>query len=168
MKKNRVCFSIRGFTLVEILVVIAIIGILSSVILVSFSGVREKARDARRKLEISEIGKFLTMSCYLPDGGVGEYDLIPLAQEILNKYPQYSNFLSGVSKDPKSGTETESKYIYIVNTDGTKCAVYANLENNQEPVTLPITVPTPGGGSGVLKADSPGWNGTPLYFQVSS
>ena len=159
---------LTGFTLVETLVVIAIIGIIISIVLVSLSGVRPKARDTKRKVEISQIGRFLILTCYLPDGGEGEYDLIPLAEEILNKYPQYSKFLSQVPKDPKTGTETESRYIYIVNADGSKCALYANLENPDEPVTLTITVPTPGGGKGVLKAASPGWNGTPLYYQYSN
>lgn len=161
-------FQKRGFTLIETLVVIAILGILFSIVITAFTGVRERARDARRKAEINQFGRFLTLSCYLPDGGGGEYDLISLADEIRNKYPQYANFISNMPKDPKTGTETESKYIYTVNGDGTKCALYANLENNQEPVTLSITNPTPGGGTGVLKAGSPGWNGTPLYFQLSN
>jgi len=152
----------------ELLVVLAIIGLLSSIILASFTGIREKARDTKRKAEISQFGKFLTMFCYLPDGGGGEYDLMPLAAELIIKYPQYGKFFSSIPRDPKAGTDTESKYIYIVNTGGTKCALYANLENVEEPITLSITSPTPGGGSGVLKADSPGWNGTPLYFQSSN
>lgn len=45
----------RGFTLIELLVVIAIIGILSSVVLASVSSSRAKARDARRKSDLSEI-----------------------------------------------------------------------------------------------------------------
>ena len=168
MKKNGDCSPMWGFTLIETIVVIAIIGILSSIILVSLFGARNKARDVKRKTEISQIGRFLTVSCYLPDGGEGEYDLVPLANEILSKYPQYSKFLSNIPRDPKTGSETESKYIYTVNTNGTKCALYANLENAAEPVTLTITVPTPGGGTGVLKAESSGWNGTPLYFQFSN
>jgi len=168
MKKNGDCSPMWGFTLIETIVVIAIIGILSSIILVSLFGARNKARDVKRKTEISQIGRFLTVSCYLPDGGEGEYDLVPLANEILSKYPQYSKFLSNIPRDPKTGSETESKYIYTVNTNGTKCALYTNLENAAEPVTLTITVPTPGGGTGVLKAESSGWNGTPLYFQFSN
>ncbi|MCX6764826.1 MAG: prepilin-type N-terminal cleavage/methylation domain-containing protein [Candidatus Nealsonbacteria bacterium] len=154
-----------AFTLVEILIVLSIIGIISSILLVSFSGIRTKAKDAKRKAEVSQIGKFLTMSCYMPNGGAGEYDLINLANELLVKYPQ---FLSQVPKDPKTGNDTESKYIYIVSSDGRKCALYANLESPEEPVTLTITVPTPGGGKGVFKADNPGWNGTKIFYQYSN
>jgi prepilin-type N-terminal cleavage/methylation domain-containing protein len=158
----------RGFTMVEILVVIAIIGILASVMFVAFSGVRDKARDVKRKAELSQIGQFLMMSCYMPDAGAGEYDLVLLAQEILNKNPQYASYLKSVPRDPRSGTETESKYIYIVNADGTKCALYANLENRGEQITLSVTAPTPGGGKGTFRAESSGWNGTQIYYQVSN
>ena len=164
--------KLRGFTLVETLVVIAVIAIIATIVLVSLSSVRYKARDTKRKSEISQIGRFLTLSCYLPDDGEGEYDreydLIPLAEEIMSKNPQYSRFLSHVPQDPKTGSDTESKYIYIVNSDGSKCALYANLENPDEKVTLTITVPTPGGGKGVFKAADPGWNGTSLYYQYSN
>src|SRR3989344_7155041 len=41
-------FERKGFTLVEVLTVIAIIGILSAVVLVSMSGSQQKGRDGRR------------------------------------------------------------------------------------------------------------------------
>jgi len=151
----------RGFTLVEMLIVIAIIGIISSIISISLFVSRAKAR-------VAQIGRFLTQSCYLPDSGEGEYDLIPLVAEIIIKYPQRSKYFSQVPRDPRTGTETESKYIYIVDADGKKCALYANLENSNEPVTLTITNPIPGGGEGVFKTNSPGWNNTDLYYQYSN
>lgn len=157
-----------GFTLVETLVVIAILGILSSIVLISVGDIRERARDSRRKSEVARIGQFLSFSCYLPSAGEGEYDIIALAQEIVAQNPQYGQFLSNIPKDPKTGTDTQSKYIYTVDGQGKKCALYANLENPNERATLSIAAPTPGGGTGVLKADHPGWNGTPFYFQVSN
>ncbi len=158
-----------GFTLIETLVVIAIIGILATIILVAVSSVALKARDTKRKAELSQIGRLIVSSCYLPDAGEGEYDLIDLAAELRIKYPQYAGALVNVPKDPKSGTETESYYKYIVTADGKNCVVYANLENKQEKVILmTISVPTPGGGTGIFQTSDDGWNGSNRYFQVSN
>ena len=154
--------------MVETLVVIGIIGILSVFILVSLLNVRGKARDVRRKAEISQMGKFLTLSCYLPDGGEGEYDLLDIVNEFITKYPQQSQYFSNIPKDPKTGTDIATNYKYIVADDAKKCALYANLEGSSDQVNLTITTPTPGGGTGVLKADSPGWNGSQLYYQYSN
>ena len=45
----------KGFTLVELLVVIAIIGILSTLSVVSLNSARAKSRDARRLSDIKQI-----------------------------------------------------------------------------------------------------------------
>ncbi len=51
--------SYLGFTLIELLVVVSIIGLLASVALVSFNSARVKARDAKRRADLSQIGKAL-------------------------------------------------------------------------------------------------------------
>lgn len=48
-QKNR-----QGFTLVELLVVISIIGVLSGILFVNFSGVRERGRDTSRKNDMRQ------------------------------------------------------------------------------------------------------------------
>lgn len=53
-------FKKRGFTPIEILVVIAIIGILASIVLVSVTSVRAKVKIARANLDVKNIEKALT------------------------------------------------------------------------------------------------------------
>ncbi len=45
----------KGFTLVELITVIAIIGILSSVVVANLNGVRAKGRDSRRVADIASL-----------------------------------------------------------------------------------------------------------------
>lgn len=57
----------RGFTLVEILVVISIISLVSSVVMVSVQTARSKARDSTRAQQGEQIGK--AMALYEADNG---------------------------------------------------------------------------------------------------
>lgn len=49
------CREKRGFTIIELLVVVAIIGILTSITLAFFSDAREKGRDSRRFDDMRQI-----------------------------------------------------------------------------------------------------------------
>jgi prepilin-type N-terminal cleavage/methylation domain-containing protein len=49
----------KGFTLIEILIVVAIIGIMSAIVLAYMDGARAKGRDARRIAEIKQIEQAL-------------------------------------------------------------------------------------------------------------
>lgn len=158
-----------GFSLIELLVVIGIIGLLATIAVVLLTPAIKKGRDAKRKNDLNQIGKFLGLSCYLPDAGAGEYDLASLFEEIKTKNPQISSFIKSAPKDPLIGTDSQSYYMYKVTDDAKKCVLSANLENNNESVTLPnITEPTPGGGSGIFEAGTAGPNKSNKYFQFSN
>lgn len=160
----------KAFTLVELLIVIGIIAVLSTLGMIAGGSALRQARDAKRKSSVAQLGRFIASSqCYVPDAGAGDYDVADLMAELKAKFPQYAQFMASVPKDPKGGTDAVTKFRYVVTEDARACALYANLENKDEPVTLTsLTAPTPGGGTGVLDAASPGPNGTTRYFQASN
>lgn len=45
----------RGFTIVELLIVIVVIGILAALVITTFSGIQKKARDTERTTDIKAI-----------------------------------------------------------------------------------------------------------------
>lgn len=56
-----------GFTIVELLIVIVVIGILAAITIVSFNGVQSRARDAERTSDMKSLHKALEMF-YIANG----------------------------------------------------------------------------------------------------
>ena len=158
----------RGFTLIELLVSVAIVAILASIVAVAVLPARRKARDTARVDEMNQMGRFLlAISCYEPKAGPGDFDLQALFEDLVSVNPSVTQYMKEAPRDPKSGTQTASGYRYAYTADG-KCALYANLEDAGGRVTLEgMSAPTPGGGSGTLRASAPGPNGGDLYYQIA-
>lgn len=121
--------SSHGFTLIELLVVIAIIGILSSTILVSLGGARQKAKDARRMADLSQIALAMELD-YSDDEKYSQYTLAEW-EAVGAKIPKDTGrYLDPAPRDPSGAA-----YVWINNAIGatTGCSdqnycMYADLE----------------------------------------
>ena len=89
-----------GFTLVELLVTIAIIGILSAVVLTSMSGARNQAKDGRRVSDIKQIQLALELYYDIHKA----YPVDTAMTGVLYVDPKPLNSFLKISKDP-NGTD---------------------------------------------------------------
>lgn len=130
IRKNK-----SGFTLVELLVVIAIISILTIVISSSFSSAQKKARDAKRKAELSSLTKALQM--YYNDFGrfpvasMGDLDINAMLNASGEQDFSTSNYtyMKIMPKETKLGM---LPYRYVVSAGGKSYNLFANLENTKD------------------------------------
>lgn len=59
--------SYRGFTIVELLIVIVVIAVLAAISVVAFAGIQERARDTQRKSDLANLAKAIKL--YQIDNG---------------------------------------------------------------------------------------------------
>lgn len=137
----------RGFTLVEMLVVITIVAIVASIVLVSVNSAREKSRDVRRKADLKQIR--LALEAYRSVNG--RYPQAGSCAYGINCYVYSSagsswipaltsgNYMPKVPVDPinnANGPWAVGNYTYAygnVTSDGQAFDLTAQLENTSDP-----------------------------------
>jgi len=108
----------RGFTIVELLIVIVVIAILAAISLVTYNGVQQRARDSQRKSDISAIQKVLALY-YIDKEGYPA--CVPVSGD-----PVYRGGTAQtcILSDPDVVAELVPKYISKLPADPTGSAQY--------------------------------------------
>lgn len=127
----------RGFTLVEILVVVSIVGLLSSVFVIGLGGVRSRGRDTKRIADIKQMQTAMELyysKCgWYPGGATGG----TCNTTNPTTWTELSTTLTdgaklGISRIPNDPVVGE-KYYYAVRTDRQSYVLAGILENPKDP-----------------------------------
>ena len=139
-----------GFTLIEILVVCAIITVLAAIVFISLNSAQVKSRDAQRVSDVETIANAFHLynmdhGTYLIPGtgflsagagtglgwfnytGGGTYDSKSIAQGLVD-----GGYISSLIVDPSGdpfGQNGKHNYLFYFHDDIKKASAYANLEN---------------------------------------
>lgn len=124
----------RGFTLIEVLIVVAIIGILTAILVANYNDARKNSRDKIRKSELKElqlaIELYKAQNGRYPAQGCGEGGLwagpgtdSPAVWEaqcdnyIVGLVP---NFIAALPQDPNQENMTGKGFLYRTDSTGSK------------------------------------------------
>lgn len=113
----------KGFTIVELLIVIVVIGILATLVIVTFTGIQQKARDSKRKTDINALDSHV--EAYYASNGY--YPTLADLQSPAFLSANLKGFDPNALTDPKGGaiaaTAGASNYGYTASSStGSGCS----------------------------------------------
>lgn len=118
-----------GFTIVELLIVIAIIGLLVAGVMASFGAVQRKGRDARRMSDVTAIHKALA-SFAVTSGGIFPVTTTPITltgSDGFSTLLTNSGSINAVPHDPGSPAY---EYTYVSDATGNTYTISFCLETD--------------------------------------
>lgn len=130
-----------GFTLLELVTVMAILSILAGILFGNFTNSLMKGRDSRRKEDLSNVQKALEVYYYennlYPTTAVGLLGGLPWTSALTDTKAFPKTFMQKLPQDPF----TSAGYRYDYQSDGSYYKLYTCLENVEDPVYAQITGP---------------------------
>ena len=120
----------KGFTIVELLIVIVVIAILAAISIVAYNGIQQRGRDSQRMNDLNQLSKIIELynvdngNYPMPSGWCTQYSGAGYINSFKN---ELSKYVSEVPYDPLyKGTHKD--YIYQ-NVGDTSYRLYAELES---------------------------------------
>lgn len=92
----------RGFTIVELLIVIVVIGILAGLVIVTYNGIQQKARDTERKTDVNALASHA--EAY--NAQAGNYPSLTQFNDSTFRSTNMKGLPDGALQDPKGSGAT--------------------------------------------------------------